>query len=170
MNPYEVTIPSDSEDDDEEFSLIWRELSPDPISHLRLILTIGTLPTKAVECAIKQDFVTRTVWGVLRDVGTQRDVTFEIIETTNDSFLWAHVTKPFDGKSSVLLADELIGLKCERVDILEAHASQLNCITPGVYKLTSDNYPALSIPRYPSGFAAQGNLFINLRRFLLKKF
>ena len=158
MNPYEVTIPSDSEDDDDEFELIWREKSPQPISNCRLILTIGILPSKAIECAINQDFVTRTIWGCLRDVSTQRDVTFELIEATNVSFVWAHISKPFDGKSAVLLADELVKLKCKQIDILEAHASQLNCITPGVYKLTSDNYPTLDIRKYPSGFAAQGKV------------
>lgn len=158
LSPYEVAIPSDSEEEEEEMSLVWREKSEEPISRRRLILTLGVLPSKAVECAIQQEFVTRAKWGCLRDVATQRDVTFELVETKNDSFLWARVPKSFDGKSNVLLADELIALKFDRIDVLEAHASQLNCIPPGVYKLTSDNYPKLSISNYPVGFAAQGRL------------
>ena len=136
----------------------WEEKPEIDVSDYRLILTLGVLPSKAVECAIIQDFVTRSEFGTLKDIATHREIKFEIIKMKNDTFLWGQVSKPIVGQSVMLLANEIRKLKFNRVDILESFASQHHYISPGVFKLTSSNYPDLQMPNFPTDFAAQGQL------------
>ena len=79
-NPYEVVIPSDSEDEDDYTEAVWIEepeetpgrcsfvLKPLPSSNSvpLLIITNGVLPKKAMEAAVNQSTVTRSPFAKLR--------------------------------------------------------------------------------------------------------
>ena len=74
FNPYEVEILDDSDEEDELTELNW-VTEPDLIHDCdHMILTIGNLCSKSVECAANSKNVFQASWGVLKDKLTQREV------------------------------------------------------------------------------------------------
>ena len=77
FNPHEVEILDDSDEEEELTELTW---STEPeVDHDcdRLVLTVGNLTSKSVECAANTKNITQTSWGNLRDKLTQREVIFK---------------------------------------------------------------------------------------------
>ncbi|CBY22629.1 unnamed protein product [Oikopleura dioica] len=160
-NPYEVEIPSDSEDEDEYIEAVWVE-EPAECPVQLLIITNGVFPKKAMEAAVNQTIVTRSPYSKLREKSLMRDMTFEKITTSDEKFVWAHVEKPFTKKAAVLVGQKIAEMGFEKIDIIEAEACQLALQPPGLYKL--GECEGLDIPDLPVGCAAQ-----DLAGFLLTK-
>ena len=74
FNPFEVEILDDSDEEDELTELNW-VTEPD-FNHGcdHMILTIGNLCSKSVDCAANSKNVFQATWGVLKDKLTQREV------------------------------------------------------------------------------------------------
>ena len=58
-------------------------------------------------------------------------MTFELVSTTDEKFVWAHVEKPFTGKAAVLVGEKIAQIGFEKIDIIEAEACQLALQPPG---------------------------------------
>ena len=96
------------------------------------------------------------IFGILECEQSKKAMTFSQIATTNESLCWARMDKRFEGRANVLAAKEILKMGFGRIDVLEAKASQMFSVIPGIYKLASSNYPAINIQNTSEGFATDG--------------
>ena len=94
--------------------------------------------------------------GILECEQSKKTMTFSHITTKNESLCWARMDKPFEGRANVLAAKEILKMGFGTIDVMEAKASQMFSVIPGIYKLASSNYPAINIQNTAEGFATDG--------------
>ena len=115
-----------------------------------LILTIGNLSSTAIECGVEE----MTDVGTVTEVETGRKGRF--FEIKNQNFIWGSFPKPFDASSMNEMAETICEMNFKSILILEAQASQVAGIRPGIYQISIGKQQ--NLPKLPTGFAAQGEL------------
>lgn len=128
----------------------WSNVSRDKMTSNDLILTIGNLSSTAIECGVEE----MNEVGTVTEVETGRKGRFFEIEGQN--FIWASFPKSFDASSMNEMAKTICEMNFKSILILEAQASQVAGIRPGIYQISIGKQQ--NLPKLPSGFAAQGEL------------
>ena len=134
----------------------WSNVSRDKMTSNDLILTIGNLSSTAIECGVEE----MNEVGTVTEVETGRKGRFFEVEGQN--FIWASFPKTFDASSMNEMAKTICEMNFKSILILEAQASQVAGIRPGIYQISIGKQQ--NLPKLPSGFAAQGKL-INVQNF-----
>ena len=128
----------------------WSNVSRDKMTSNDLILTIGNLSSTAIECGVEE----MNEVGTVTEVETGRKGRF--FEIRGQNFIWASFPKSFDASSMNEMAKTICEMNFKSILILEAQASQVAGIRPGIYQISIGKQQ--NLPKLPSGFAAQGKL------------
>ena len=128
----------------------WSSVCREKMTSNELILTIGNLSSTAIECGVDE----MTEVGTVTEVETGRKGRF--FEIKNQNFIWASFPKAFDASSMNEMAKTICEMNFKSILILEAQASQVAGIRPGIYQISIGKQQ--NLPRLPTGFAAQGEL------------
>ena len=129
----------------------WEEKPKISTDGLDLILTIGALTSKTIECSISKS---ENIGCVIEN---ETGRTCDFLKIQQADTVWARMPKTFDSASLPEMTQMIKNLNFRSIMILEAQASQVAGISPGLFQIS---YPKQDqvLPNLPYGCAAQGNI------------
>lgn len=157
----EVNIPSDSEEEDDYQGIEWTK-TPKESANMDLILTLGQLSTTAIQCGVES----AEEIALVTEVETGRKGRFLNVKFESYQFIWGSFPKEFAASSLNELTDSICKMNFRKILILEAQASQVASVRPGIYQISAGH--KLDLPKLPVGCAAQGLAGAIISRKLLR--